>query len=98
MAKKSIVNKNERTLALIKKYRDKRHSLVLNLVDGAFDNEELFKIMKVLDRTHRASSIRYRNRCKITGRPRGYRGGVGLSRVALRHYASFGLIVGLKKS
>ena len=75
-----------------------RTELVKKMLDSSLDNEELFKVMKVLDKTRRGSYIRYRNRCAITGRPRGYRGGVGLCRGALRHYASFGLIAGLKKN
>ena len=98
MAKKSIVDKNKKTLALIKAVYDVRLGLGKKMLDSSIDNEELFKVMKVLDKTRRGSYIRYRNRCAITGRPRGYRGGVGLCRGALRHYASFGLIAGLKKN
>ena len=98
MAKKSIVDKNKKTLVLINARYKMRNELAGKMSDNSLDNEELFKVMKVLDKTRRGSFIRYRNRCKITGRPRGYRGGVGLCRGALRHYASFGLIAGLKKN
>ena len=98
MAKKSIVDKNKKTSALIHSMYKIRTELVKKMLDSSLDNEELFKVMKVLDKTRRGSYIRYRNRCAITGRPRGYRGGVGLCRGALRHYASFGLIAGLKKN
>ena len=98
MAKKSIVDKNKKTSALIHSMYKIRTELGKKMLDSSLDNEELFKVMKVLDTTRRGSCIRYRNRCAITGRPRGYRGGVGLCRGALRHYASFGLIAGLKKN
>lgn len=98
MAKKSIVDKNKKTLVLINARYKMRNELAGKMSDNSLDNEELFKVMKVLDKTRRGSFIRYRNRCAITGRPRGYRGGVGLCRGALRHYASFGLIAGLKKN
>ncbi len=96
MAKKSIVDKNEKTLVGIKSHRTVREK-IKELINDTDDIEKKIQLMKVLDKTHRYSFIRYRNRCKITGRPRGYRGGVGLCRGALRHYASFGLIVGVKK-
>ena len=98
MAKKSIVDKNKKTSALIQSMYKIRAELGKKMLDSSLDNEELFKVMKVLDKTRRGSYIRYRNRCAITGRPRGYRGAVGLCRGALRHYASFGLIAGLKKN
>ena len=97
MAKKSIVDKNKKTSALIQSMYKIRTELGKKMLDSSLDNEELFKVMKVLDKTRRGSYVRYRNRCAITGRPRGYRGGVGLCRGALRHYASFGLIAGVKK-
>ena len=97
MAKKSMVDKNNKRLVKIKKQLEKRKALALKLKQN-LPIEEVFAVMKKLDRTSNASYIRYRNRCNITGRPRGYRGGVGLCRGALRHYASFGLIAGLKKN
>ena len=98
MAKKSNVDKNKKTSELIQSMYKIRTEIGKKMLDSSLDNEELFKVMKVLDKTRRGSYVRYRNRCAITGRPRGYRGGVGLCRGALRHYASFGLIAGLKKN
>lgn len=97
MAKKSMVDKNEKRLAKIKSHFLSRKELVKKIKSGNLSIEDVFSVMKRLDKTSNASYIRYRNRCKITGRPRGYRGGVGLSRGALRHYASFGMIAGVKK-
>ena len=97
MAKKSIVDKNNKLLIGIQSHKEFRNKII-NALHTNDDVEEKIRLMKILDKTRRFSAIRYRNRCKITGRPRGYRGGVGLCRGALRHYASFGLIAGLKKN
>ena len=97
MAKKSAVDKNNKRKVAINTRKESRKKLALLLLTD-IDIEEKFKLMKVLDQTSHSSYIRYRNRCGITGRPRGYRGGVGLSRGALRYYASFGLIAGVKKN
>ena len=60
---------------------------------------ELFQISVVFQKLSRdGSATRIRNRCAITGRPRGYHRLFGLSRNTLRESASFGLIMGLKKS
>lgn len=97
MAKKSMVDKNEKRLAKIKFHFSNRKQLSDKIKSGSLEIGEVFKTMKLLDKTSNASYIRYRNRCKITGRPRGYRGGLGLSRGALRYYASFGMVAGVKK-
>ena len=96
MAKKSLVEKNNRCLKNISLRRSFRSSLAA-LLKQSGEVSDAYKIMKVLDQTRRSSFIRYRNRCAITGRPRGFRGCVGMSRGAFREYASFGLVVGFKK-
>ena len=95
MAKKSIVDKNNKRLTKINKMFNFRNKIKVLLKGGEDVNH--FLVMKILDKTSSSSYIRYRKRCAMTGRPRGYRGGVGLSRGALRYYASFGMIAGLKK-
>lgn len=97
MAKKSMIDKNEKRLAKIKKLLKRRIELSKRMKEGKLAFDDAFLVIKQLDKTSFASYIKYRNRCRITGRPRGYRGGVGLSRGALRYYASFGMINGLKK-
>lgn len=60
---------------------------------------ELFQISVVFQKLKRdGSATRVRNRCAITGRPRGYHGRFGISRNLIRESASFGLIMGLRKS
>ena len=98
MAKKSMINKNERRRKAIELRKEKRKNFAILLLSDELDIESKFKLMKILDKTQGSSYIKYRNRCAITGRPRGYRGGVGLCRAALRHYASFGFITGVKKN
>ena len=97
MAKKSMVEKNERRLKKISLRSVFRSKLSNMLKSNNLSLDEGFKIIKVLDKTKDSSFVRYRNRCKITGRPRGFRGCVGMSRGAFREYASFGLVVGFKK-
>ena len=71
----------------VAKYRDKRAAL-----KAAGDYEGLQKLPKD------ASPIRMHNRCKLTGRPKGYMRQFGLSRVMFRKMANFGLIPGVKKA
>ena len=97
MAKKSIVDKNEKRRVEISKYLNVRKAWKKKLKLGSCNTDELFLAMKKLDKSALASPIKYRNRCAITGRPRGYRGAFGLSRGALYYFGSFGMIVGLKK-
>lgn len=92
-----MVDKNKKRLAKINRHFLSRKTLSEKVKSGELKGDEIFHIFKRLDKTSSASYIKYRNRCGITGRPRGYRGGIGLSRGALRHYASFGMIVGVKK-
>jgi len=71
----------------VEKYAEKRAEL-----KAAGDYEALQKLPK------NASPIRMHNRCKITGRPRGYMRQFGISRVTFREMANQGLIPGVKKA
>ena len=73
--------------AFVEKYADKRKAL-----KAAGDFEALQKLPK------NASPVRLHNRCKLTGRPRGYMRQFGLSRVTFREMANQGLIPGVKKA
>jgi small subunit ribosomal protein S14 len=73
--------------AVVDKYAEKRKAL-----KKAGDYEALQKLPK------NASPIRLHNRCKLTGRPRGYMRQFGLSRVTFREMANQGLIPGVKKA
>ena len=81
---KARERKRERLVAL---YADKRAEL-----KAAGDWEGLQKLPRD------SSKVRLRNRCKLTGRPRGYMRQFGLSRVTFREMASAGLIPGITKA
>ena len=99
MAKKSMIEKNERRRRLAKKYSAKRERLKAIVHDKKLPIEERFAAVLKLARVPRNSSkTRIRNRCEITGRPRGYYRKMKLSRIALRELGSKGLVPGLVKS
>lgn len=87
MAKESMKARDAKRAKLIARYAEKRARLK---AEG--DYEGLQPLPK------NASPVRYRNRCKITGRPRGYMRQFGLSRIQFRELASQGLIPGVKKA
>ena len=87
MAKESMKARDAKRAKLIARYAEKRARLK---AEG--DYEGLQALPK------NASPVRYRNRCKITGRPRGYMRQFGLSRIQFRELASQGLIPGVKKA
>ena len=87
MAKLSAVNKNKKRIKLSDKLYKKRKAL-----KEAGDYEGLQKLPK------NASPIRMHNRCKLTGRPKGYMRNFGISRVLFREMANKGLIPGVRKA
>ena len=99
MAKKSAIEKNKRRQALVEKYAARRNELRAIVKDRARDPEERFEATLQLAKLPRNSApVRVRNRCAMTGRPRGYYRKFGLSRIALRDLASNGQIPGVIKS
>ena len=99
MAKKSSVNKNARRLKLAKQMAGKRARLKAIAADRSAPEEERFAAqLKLSEMPRNSSPTRYRNRCELTGRPRGYYRKHKLSRIALRELGSKGLIPGLVKS
>ncbi|MCM4160431.1 30S ribosomal protein S14 [Antarcticibacterium flavum] len=87
MAKESMKAREVKRQELVKKYAEKRKAL-----KEAGDYEALQKLPK------NSSPVRLHNRCKLTGRPRGYMRQFGLSRVTFREMANQGLIPGIKKA
>ncbi|MFI8379324.1 30S ribosomal protein S14 [Leeuwenhoekiella sp. NPDC079379] len=87
MAKESMKARERKREKLAAKYADKRKAL-----KEAGDYEALQKLPK------NSSPVRQHNRCKITGRPKGYMRTFGLSRVTFREMANQGLIPGVKKA
>lgn len=87
MAKESMKAREVKRSKIVAKYATKRKAL-----KEAGDYEALQKLPK------NASPIRQHNRCKLTGRPRGYMRTFGLSRVTFREMANQGLIPGVTKA
>lgn len=97
MAKKSSIAKNKKRQQLVKKYEPKRKALkeAIRLAEG---EEKMILQMKLAKLPVNSVPCRTRNRCELTGRPRGYYRKFGLSRNMLRYFAMFGHIPGLVKS
>jgi small subunit ribosomal protein S14 len=87
MAKESMKAREVRRAKLVEKYAEKRARL---------KEEGDFQALSRLPRN--SNPIRLHNRCKLTGRPRGYIRQFGISRIMFREMASQGLIPGVKKA
>src|ERR1700686_852938 len=99
MAKKSSIEKNNRRRRMSKQYSGRRARLKAISRDKAKPLEERFAAtLKHAELPRNSSATRIRNRCELTGRPRGYYRKHKLSRIALRELGSKGLIPGLVKS
>ena len=99
MAKTSSVEKNKRRAAMAKRYANRRAALKAVNYDRDKPIEERFTAALKLSKLPRNSSpIRVRNRCELTGRPRGVYRKLKLSRIALRELASSGQLPGVIKS
>ncbi len=99
MAKKSKIQHNLKRIRLIEKYAEKRKELKAILADPETSDEDFYKAQRKLTKLPRNSSrIRARNRCSVTGRPRGYIRKFGLSRLTFRELANEGKIPGVTKS
>lgn len=87
MARKSLIAREVKRQKLVDKYADKRAALK---AEGDYEG---------LDKLPRNSSpVRLHNRCKLTGRPKGYMRKFGISRVTFREMASAGKIPGVTKA
>ena len=99
MAKKSSIEKNARRAKLAKQTAPRRARLKAIARDRDAPPEERFQAQLQLSELPRNSSeTRLRNRCSLTGRPRGYYRKFKLSRIAVRELASSGQIPGMLKS
>ncbi|MBL7771159.1 MAG: 30S ribosomal protein S14 [Flavipsychrobacter sp.] len=87
MAKKSVEARQRKREAMVAKYAEKRAAL-----KAAGDYQALDTLPK------NASPVRLKNRCQLTGRPKGYMRYFGLSRVMFRDMALAGKIPGVKKA
>lgn len=99
MAKSSSVERNNKRKRMAKKFGAKRLALKETMMSKTSTIEERFEAqMKLAKLPRNSAEIRVRNRCEITGRPRGYLRKVKMSRIALRQLASLGQIPGMIKS
>ena len=87
MARLSVVVRNRKREELVAKFAQKRKAL-----KEAGDYEALDKLPR------NASPVRLRNRCQLTGRPRGYMRKFGICRVVFREMASYGKVPGVRKA
>ena len=99
MAKKSAVEKNKKRERLVSRDAAKRAELKAIIKDQTKSDEERFAaVLKLQEMPRNGSKIRVRNRCEMTGRPRGVYRKFKLGRVVLRDLASTGQIPGMVKS
>lgn len=99
MSKRSIINRDKKRRELVKKYADKREKIFSIINDVNATEEERFNARVQLQMLPRNSSpVRLRNRCSLTGRPRGVYKKFGLGRCKLRDIAMSGNIPGITKA
>lgn len=99
MAKKSAINRNEKRRDMSKRDAGKRAKLKEAIMDRDLPVEERFAMtLKLAAMPRNGAKNRLRNRCALTGRPRGYHGKFNLCRNAVRKLASDGQLPGIVKA
>ena len=99
MAKKSAVEKNNKRKRIVESRGARRDALKAIIKDKSLPMEDRFQaVMKLSKEPRNSSKIRIRNRCEVSGRPRGYDRKLRMSRIALRDLASMGQVPGVVKS
>ena len=99
MAKLSVINRNDKRRETVKKFAEKRKALQDVANNQALSSEERYEARLKLQKLPRnASPVRVRNRCALTGRPRGTFRKFGLARGKLRDIAMRGEIPGVIKA
>ncbi len=99
MAKNSVIERNKKRQRMATEYAARRARLKAITRDMSVPAEERFAAhLKLAELPRNSSPNRVRNRCSVTGRPRGYYRKLKLSRIALRELASAGQIPGMVKS
>ena len=99
MAKKSAIEKNEKRRRMVAQYAARRAKLKALAMDEDLPLEERFQArLKLAELPRNSAPSRIRNRCEVTGRPRGYYRKMKMSRIALRELGSLGMVPGLVKS
>jgi small subunit ribosomal protein S14 len=99
VAKLALINRNEKRRKLAKKYAVKRAELIKIIEDQSIPEEDRFQArLKLQALPRNANPTRQRNRCSLTGRPRGVYRKFGLGRNKLREFAMMGEIPGVIKA
>jgi small subunit ribosomal protein S14 len=99
MAKTSAIEKNKRRAKLAKSYAGKRAALKALSKDQSVSPEDRFKAqLKLAELPRNSSPGRVRNRCEVSGRPRGFYRKLKMSRIALRELGNLGQVPGMVKS
>ncbi|PSJ18021.1 30S ribosomal protein S14 [Nitrosomonas supralitoralis] len=99
MAKLAVINRNNRRNKIVQKYAEQRINLKKIINDFTLSETERHEARLSLQRLPRDSSpVRLRNRCALTGRPRGVYSKFGLGRSKLREIAMSGKIPGIIKA
>jgi small subunit ribosomal protein S14 len=99
MPKTSAIERNKKRKGLVEKFAARRAELKAILANPATTDDDFFAAQKSLQKLPRNSSkVRVRNRCSMSGRPRGFNRRFGVSRITLRELALSGKIPGVTKS
>ncbi|MDD2720421.1 MAG: 30S ribosomal protein S14 [Gallionella sp.] len=99
MAKMSLINREAKRREMVEKYAGKRAALEAIISDVSASDEDRYAARMKLQALPRDSSpVRLRNRCALTGRPRGTFRKFGLGRIKVREFAMRGEIPGVVKA
>jgi small subunit ribosomal protein S14 len=98
MAKKSMIEREKRRQRLVDKYAQKREDLQEQFSQATSQQAKLEIHRQIQQLPRNSAPTRLRNRCWVTGRPRGYYSDFGLSRHVFREMAHEGLLPGVVKS
>ena len=99
MSKVSLIERNKKRIRMSKSLSSKRQKLLDVARDRNAKPEDIFEANLKLAKLPRNSAVvRVRNRCALSGRPRGYYRKFDMSRIALRELASEGKLPGVRKS
>jgi len=99
MAKLAVINRQYKRVKLVAKFVKRREALIAIIENSKVSNEDRFAArLKLQQLPRNANPTRLRNRCSLTGRPRGVFSKFGLGRNTLREYAMRGEIPGIVKA
>jgi small subunit ribosomal protein S14 len=99
MAKLALINRDKKRREMVKKYAAKREQLLAIINSASSSDEERYAArLKFQQLPRNSSPVRLRNRCSLTGRPRGVYRKFGLARTKVREFAMRGEIPGVIKA